>query len=281
MIARGVGPRGGEVDLTSKVAWRAEPAGIVVVDAQGALRPLGPGVATVRATLGDEEATSRVTVLSGRERSWDFAQDVVPILSRAGCNAGACHGKADGQNGFHLSLFGYDPAGDYQSVTRESGARRLSRLDPEKSLLLLKATGRVPHGGGPRLESTSEDYRTLVAWIKAGAPEKQGTTHGGLAGLVVEPANIRLDEPGPQQLRVEARYADGHRRDVTRLAIFRALDESAASVDPRGRAVLLRRAETDLIVRYQSQVRERPAGEPDQSRPAGGPRGPVPPQLHR
>ena len=227
---------------------------MVAVDAQGALRPLGPGVATVRATLGDEEASSRVTVVSGTKRGWDFAQDVVPILSRLGCNAGACHGKADGQDGFRLSLFGSDPAGDYQGVTREAGARRISRLDPEGSLLLLKATGRAPHGGGLRLESNSEDYRTLVAWMEAGASERQGTTHGGLAGLVVEPAEIRLDEPGPQQLRVEAHYADGHRRDVTRLAIFRVNDESAASVDPRGRAVLLRRAETDLIVRYQSRV---------------------------
>ncbi|MEJ7640016.1 MAG: hypothetical protein WKF75_19120, partial [Singulisphaera sp.] len=141
LLARSVGTRGGEVDLTSKVAWRVEPAGVAVVDAQGALRPQGPGVATVWATLGDEEASSRVTVLAEPERGWDFAQDVVPILSRLGCNSGACHGKGDGQNGFRLSLFGYDPAGDHQSVTRESGAAALSARSGEEPA--------APQGDGP------------------------------------------------------------------------------------------------------------------------------------
>src|SRR5262249_47748467 len=131
---------------------------------------------------------------------------------------------------------------------------RISPVDPEQSLWLLKATGRTPHGGGPRLAVDSPEYRTLLAWLRAGAPRNQGATHGALTALVVEPANARLDAPGPWQLRVVARYADGHQRDVTRLASYRVNDDSAASIDRLGKAVLLRRAETDLVVRYQSQV---------------------------
>jgi hypothetical protein len=195
-----------------------------------------------------------VTVAAAEGRAWDFGEDVVPILTRAGCNTGGCHGKADGQNGFHLSLFGYDPAGDYRTLTREAASRRISRFDPTASLLLEKGTGRVPHGGGLRIAPGSPAYRTLVAWIAAGAPERRGEARGALVRVTVEPAEVRLEEPGSQQIRVVAHYAGGHQRDVTRLASYRVGDDSAVAIDPRGKAELLRRAETDLIVRYQSQV---------------------------
>lgn len=112
----------------------------------------------------------------------------------------------------------------------------------------------MPHVGGPRFLVQSPEYKTLLAWIEAGTPDHRGKAHGELTKIEVEPAEVRLDAPGPQQIRVFAKYEDGHRRDVTRLATFRVNDDSAAKIDPRGKAVLLRRAETDLIVRYQSQV---------------------------
>ena len=90
---------------------------------------------------------------------WDFGQDISPILTRAGCNTGGCHGRGDGQNGFHLSLFGYDPEGDHRSLTRDLGERRLSTIRPESSLFLAKATGTIPHVGGPRIKAGSEEYR--------------------------------------------------------------------------------------------------------------------------
>jgi hypothetical protein len=253
-IAQGTGAHGGRRDLTAEVVWTAEPAGVVAVESGGYVRPLAAGRASVRARFEGGEATADVIVAAAVDRPWDFAEDIVPILTRAGCNAGGCHGKADGQNGFHLSLVGYDPEGDYQAVTRDAAARRTSLFDPENSLWLLKATGRVPHGGGPRLAVDSPEYRTLLAWVRAGAPGRRGATHGALAAVTVEPADVRLDAPGPQQLRVVARYADGHRRDVTRLASFRVNDDSAAAIDRSGKAALLRRAETDLVVRYRSQV---------------------------
>ncbi|HEX8202286.1 MAG TPA: DUF1549 and DUF1553 domain-containing protein, partial [Isosphaeraceae bacterium] len=109
-------------------------------------------------------------------------------------------------------------------------------------------------GGGPRIAPGSAEHRTLLAWIAAGAPERRGQTHGALVDVAVEPADVLLEEPGPRQVRVVARYADGHERDVTRLASFRVLDDSAASIAPDGQAVLLRRAETDLVVHYGSKV---------------------------
>ncbi len=178
----------------------------------------------------------------------------MPILTRQGCNTGGCHGKADGQNGFHLSLFGYDPEGDHRAITRDASGRRVSTLAPDESLILRKATGSTPHEGGRRIAPDSEAYQLLRGWIAAGAPESRGKTHGPVASLRVEPFDLRLGGPGAANVRVVAHYADGHARDVTRLAQFKINDDSAASVTPEGRVTLLHRAETDLIVRFGSQV---------------------------
>ncbi len=248
-------------DRTAEVRWTAEPAGLAAIEAGGYLRPMSPGVVTVRAVMakaGTGEAPpaeAKVTIEPRSARPWDFGEDIVPILTRLGCNTGACHGRLEGQNGFHLSLFGYDPAGDYPAVARDAGQRRLSRLAPDQSLFLLKATGRVPHVGGPRTTIGSPEYQVLLAWVRDGAPEHRGKTHGAVESVSIEPAGaVRMDEPGARQLRVVAQYADGHRRDVTRLASFKVNDDSAASATPQGRVSLLRRAETDLIVRYESHV---------------------------
>jgi hypothetical protein len=241
-------------DLTAKAMWTADPPGLARVDQSGYVRPLQGGKVTVRATI-DGEAAAAVITLGGRgQRSWDFGQDIVPVLTRAGCNTGSCHGRADGQNGFHLSLFGYDPAGDYLALARDAGQRRLSRFAPEESLFLAKATGRVAHVGGARFLVGSPEYETLLGWIKDGARERAGKTHGDLVKVTVEPGSDRQKEPGPRQIRVVAHFADGHERDVTRLASFRVNDDSAAAVSQQGAAVLKTRAETDVIVRYQSQI---------------------------
>ena len=249
MIARGEGPK--------EVAWSVEPAGVIEVDPSGYVRAVGPGRAKIRATakgaatpvVGEAEV-----VVGDAPRSWDFGQDIAPILTRAGCNTGGCHGRGDGQNGFHLSLFGYDPESDYRTLTRDLGERRLSTIRPESSLFLMKATGTIPHVGGPRVFVGSEEYATLLAWLKAGVPDSTPKNHGKMTGLTVEPGDVRLAGPGPQQLRVVARFEDGHERDVTRLATYKVNDDSAVAVDPKGLATLLRRAEADLVVRYGSQV---------------------------
>src|SRR5439155_20267151 len=99
-----------------------------------------------------------------------FANDVVPLLSKLGCNGAACHGKASGQNGFRLSVFGFDPAADYAALVREARGRRVFPADPRASLMLRKPTGQLAHGGGRRLEFDSADYRLLLRWIEQGMP---------------------------------------------------------------------------------------------------------------
>ncbi|WP_231749240.1 DUF1549 domain-containing protein [Tautonia plasticadhaerens] len=246
---------GGRRDLTGLVNWTVDPPGVVAVDSLGYVKAVREGVATVTATDEDgSAATTEITVDSSIDRPWNFEADVVPIFTKYGCNGGGCHGKADGQNGFHLSLFGYDPERDYRAITREAGGRRLSTLDPDESLLLRKAAGRAPHGGGRVLLAGSDDYRTLRAWIADGAHERHGTSHGEVASVEVRPRDARLGDPGPQQLRVVARFEDGHERDVTRLSRFDVGDDSTAAIDVNGRAELLRRAETDVIVRYRTSV---------------------------
>ena len=259
MIVGVTDDRGVSQDLASLVAWGATPPGVVEVDANGYVRAIGPGRAKIRATLGNPKVDNPVVAeadvaVGNSPRAWDFGQDIAPILTRAGCNTGGCHGRGDGQNGFHLSLFGYDPEGDHRALTRDLGERRLSPMRPESSLFLAKATGMIPHVGGPRIRAGSEEYNTLLAWLKAGVPYATPKNHGKLAKLSVEPGDVRLKEVGNQQLRVVAHFEDGHERDVTRLATYKVNDDSAIAVDSKGLARLLRRAEADLVVRYGAQV---------------------------
>lgn len=241
-------------DRTGKVEWRVEPEGVVSVSESGYVRPEKGGEAKIRARQGEDEAEILVRVADREERTWDFEADVVPIFTRYGCNGGGCHGRAAGQNGFHLSLFGYDPEGDFEAITRQEAGRRIDGMAPEASLLLQKATGMVAHGGGRRISEKSDAYGTLLSWIEAGAPRLRGESHGELAEVRVEPSEGFLRGPGPRQLRVVARYEDGHERDVTRLATYASNDDQAVSVDETGLATLLRRAETDVVVRYQSEI---------------------------
>ena len=138
-------------DLTGLAAWRVDSPGFGAIEAGGYLRPLAAGKVSVRAVFEGQEVTALINAEPRENRSWDFASDVVSILTRLGCNTGSCHGRADGQNGFHLSLSGYDPDGDYQSPVREGGQHSVALLDPEQSLFLTKATGRTPPLGIPGL----------------------------------------------------------------------------------------------------------------------------------
>lgn len=241
-------------DVAAGLSWRVEPAGIASVDPSGYVLPIAAGSVEVVVRRDGAEAKARVVVEPREGRAWDFAQDIEPILTKAGCNTGGCHGKADGQNGFHLSLFGYDPDGDHIALVRDSARRRVSLMEPERSLMLQKAAGEVDHGGGPRIAVGSADFRTISDWIRAGAPRATGPPRAGVAKLVIEPPAAMLPGPGVRQVRVLAEHADGRRRDVTRQAIFKTLDDSTVAVDSKGRAELLRRGEADVVVRYGALV---------------------------
>jgi len=191
------------------------------------LRSRSVGLFAALLILSSNYSAAEDTVVS-------FRNDVVPTLTKAGCNAGVCHAKAGGgQNGFELSLLGFEPGDDYDRLVREGGGRRILPMDPEQSLLLLKASGQIPHGGGVRLPADSEGFAILSDWIRAGAQRDPPET-ATLNSLEVQPAG-RVIAPGEcQQLRVIAGFSDGTSRDVTQFALFESHDEAMASVDAAG-----------------------------------------------
>src|SRR5215471_7792117 len=145
-----------------------------------------------------------------------FVRDVMPILNKAGCTGGTCHGSAKGKNGFKLSLRGYDPEFDYRALLYDMSGRRFNRSDPARSLMLMKPTTQVAHGGGLRIELGSRYYRTLLEWISAGVPFGDPATDKSQR-MEVLPAEIFMNRPGQQQqLLALAHYPDGSVRDVTR-----------------------------------------------------------------
>src|SRR5438552_1675600 len=165
----------------------------------------------------------KVTGISDRP-AIGFTEQVLPILSKAGCNAGACHASQFGKGGFKLSVFASEPTNDHLAIARGEIGRRISPIDPARSLLLLKPTMQVPHGGGRRLEAGSVDGRILEQWIAAGAPGPAGNAPA-ITDMEVFPAH-RIGQMGlTQQLRVTAKYSDGKTRDVTAWAKFDSTDE--------------------------------------------------------
>ncbi|HMO66550.1 MAG TPA: DUF1549 domain-containing protein, partial [Verrucomicrobiota bacterium] len=178
-----------------------------------------------------------------------FRHDVMAWLSKAGCNAGACHGNANGKGGFQLSLRGQDPALDWLALTRDQGGRRVDLLHPTNSLILLKATAAVAHQGGQRFAADSEAHALLARWIAAGTPD-DGDRAAALARLEVSPRGQILDAPRRgTQLRATAVFADGTRRDVTGLAVYEPSNPLLA-VAPDGRVTSQQPGETTVLVRY-------------------------------
>jgi len=177
-----------------------------------------------------------ILLLAAPERGHHFENDVVPVLSRHGCNSSGCHGKAEGQAGFKLSVFGFDPDADYRALVMEGRGRRLTPAAPEASLLLRKMSGEVPHGGGARVRPGTRDYETVRLWIAAGMPVGDKAAPR-VAKVTVSPAEAVLAMGGAQRLKVVARYSDGRDVDVTDLARFTTNNESMASVDADGLVV--------------------------------------------
>ena len=182
-----------------------------------------------------------------------FELEVMPILSKAGCNGGGCHGALAGKGGFRLSLFGYDPASDHLAITRDARGRRVDLADPGESLLLTKPTMAVAHKGGKRLEVDGHDYRVLAAWIAAGCPGPSGHQKK-LVSITLAPAEAMLAPGSSQQLTVAAAYSDGSTRDVTRWARFTSADESVATIDPTGKVTVVGHGEGAVTAWFSSQI---------------------------
>ncbi|VTU01791.1 Uncharacterized protein OS=Solibacter usitatus (strain Ellin6076) GN=Acid_5039 PE=4 SV=1: PSCyt2: PSD1 [Gemmataceae bacterium] len=179
-----------------------------------------------------------------------FRLDVMPVFFRAGCNSGGCHGASRGKDGFRLSLFGYDPAGDYFRLTQQMVGRRVNVAAPEQSLLLLKSIGAVPHTGGTLFDAKSPYYKTLLKWIDAGAPDDAGTVPE-VVGIALDPPKLVFDAgPGKQPLRVTAAYSDGTSRDVTALSLFQTNNKSVADVGADGVVTAGNRGDTNVFARF-------------------------------
>lgn len=247
---------GGVRDVTRKAQYSAEPANVVKVEEDGRLIPLADGQATVRARTEDGlEASLPVTVERFKEvRPINFANQIVPIFTKAGCNGGGCHGKSAGQNGFRLSLLGFEPSEDYEHLVKEARARRLFPAAPERSLLLVKGVASVPHGGGKRLDPDSDDYRMLVRWMAQGMPYG-ATNDPSVARIEVWPRQRTMSLGAEQQLAVIARYTDGSVEDVTRGALYEANDKDMARTDETGLVRLYNQpGDVAVMVRYQGKV---------------------------
>jgi hypothetical protein len=220
-------------DLTRQATYEIADPKIAAVDATGLLQPKAEGRTVLVVRHGQEQARVPIEVRGlTTPPPVSFETQVIPILSKRGCNAGGCHGKAEGKNGFKLSVFGFDPAADHQALTMEARGRRVFPASPDHSLLLLKATAQFPHGGGRRMTPDSLDYHRLRRWVVEGGRFGVGLT--GVTAVEVEPRQQVLGFDGTQQLRVSAVYADGTRRCVTREARFDSNAGAIAAVDGRG-----------------------------------------------
>jgi Protein of unknown function (DUF1549)/Protein of unknown function (DUF1553) len=247
--------RGGRYvgEATDSIALESSDSKVVAIE-DGVARPVGNGQATLTAKVGDKTATAKVAVAGvDAPYVWSFRNHVESVLSKSGCNSGACHGAAAGKNGFKLSLRGYDPDGDFMVLTRQQRGRRIVPSDPGRSLMLIKPTGAVPHKGGLRFRTNSLEYRVLSQWIAAGAPRPR-SSDARIDRLEILPSAVVLKSPSAQQLLVRARFTDGHWEDVTRWTKFTSANESVAQVDDQGKVAVVGHGEGAITAWYLSRV---------------------------
>lgn len=241
-------------DLTNTATYASSDPAIVSVDQHGRLLAVADGAAQVTVTVGEMVQSVPVTV-SGVDPAAPpaFSGSVQPILSRYGCNTGACHASQFGKGGLILSVMEYDPQMDYSALVRDRTGRRINFLEPDQSLLLKKPTMQVAHGGGQRLKKSSTDYQLLKAWIMGGAPGPRADAPH-VTAIDVTPARRLAEVNDTQQLRVAAHYSDGASRDVTCWARFDSLDDAVLSVTPDGLVTVVGRGQAPVMVRFQGQA---------------------------
>ena len=241
-------------DWTRTAKWASSNPAVVTVDQTGAMKPVADGDAVITAAAEGKTATAAIHVKNAQAPfTWNFRNHVIPVMTKMGCNQGACHGALSGKNGFKLTLRGYDPEVDYDTVTRVSSGRRVSLAEPSHSLILLKPTMAIPHGGGKRFDTNSLEYRVISEWIAAGTPPPSDSD-STVTGLEVYPASATLKPGAEQQLVVRARSSDGQIQDVTRWVKFSSSDEGVASVDDMGHVKMNGSGEAAVTLYYSSRV---------------------------
>ncbi len=243
-------------DLTGTVTYEAAPEGIITIEKSGLIIPRADGTATITArTAQGPSGTLNVSVVHfGNDPLVNFPNQIVPIFTKLGCNSGGCHGKASGQNGFKLSLLGFEPTEDYEHLVKEGRGRRLFPASPDKSLLLLKPIGEAPHGGGTRLEADSHSYRLMRRWILQGMPYGNDSDPT-VARIEVFPTERTMPQNGQQQLLVIAHYTNGVTEDVTGTVKFEPNNPEMAEVSVSGLVKTLDlTGDVAVMARYQGQV---------------------------
>jgi len=241
-------------DLTHAATYSSADPAVATVSPQGVVSAVGNGTTQVVVAVGADLTTVAVEVggIVAQPRA-DFDRDVLPLLTRAGCNAGACHASQHGKGGFVLSVMAFDPHLDFNSIAIASRGRRVCPTNPDGSLILAKASNRIPHGGGKRLTEGSADYSLLASWIAAGAPGPAATPVA-VTRIEVQPAKRVAHARATQQLRVVATYADGRQRDVTAWTRFDGMDEGVVTVSAGGLATTVGKGQGAVMARFGGEA---------------------------
>lgn len=254
LVATAVRPDGVSLDVTEQVAWALGKPELAKIESFQ-LRPLAEGETQLVATWQGLQATSSLVVEKPEvSRPVSFHLDVMPVITRTGCNTGSCHGAARGKDGFRLSLFGFDPKGDYERITREIGIRRINLAIPQQSLVYLKSIGGVPHSGGKRMEPDSEYAKTMLAWLEDDAKLDEGTPPACTSVDLFPPEAVLEGEGATQRLVAVAHYADGTTRDVSSLAAFTTNNARTADVTPLGQVTAGVRGEAFVMARFDTHT---------------------------
>lgn len=221
-------------DMTHAVTYSVQPAGIVAIQPNGLVHPLADGQAQILIKSASAETRVEVSVAGLQSPPpVSFQHEIIPLLNKGRCNSGGCHGKAEGQNGFKLSLLGYDVAADYDALVKEGRGRRVDLAHPDRSLILIKGAAIVPHGGGRKIEAGTPGFRRMQRWIEAGAP-KSTADEQPIVGIEIEPPSVVMAAATTQQLRITAIDAQGGRRCCTVEADYFSNAEHVVGVDQQG-----------------------------------------------
>jgi hypothetical protein len=254
LLVEGTFADGHQEELTSRAKIAISDNEVAIVDKDNFAIPQGGGKATITAIVEGHRASAPLSVQDLAEIStWSFRNDVLPVMTKMGCNSGACHGAAAGKNGFKLTLRGYDPEVDYYTLTHQALARRTETMEPAKSLILLKPTLAIPHGGGKRFAVDSPEYEVIAGWVAQGMPPPRDSD-ARVTQIHVLPREASLRPGVEQQLLVTAEFSDGHTADVTRWAKYDSGDESVATVGNDGHVTMHGYGEAPVTVWYQSHV---------------------------
>ena len=244
-------PLGRTVDLTAEATFGSSDPGVVRVSPLGWIEAVSNGTARIQVQANGLLGVVQVEVkLPAAVPRHSFRDDVMPVLSKTGCNQGACHGYSLGKNGFKLSLRGADPKADFDSLTDEFLGRRINRHNPSASLFLTKPLGEVAHKGGVRLEADSLEHRLLFGWGREGA-KADSPGAATFESLSIYPRRVVIGPGWQQQLQVIATYSDGSRRDVTRLSVFTVNTERIAAVTRDGLVQASMLGETAVSARFE------------------------------